>query len=265
MNAPVITSTTPLNTKEMEEIAERIRARIRRTAEDIIAVGADLARVKAQLGHGKFLDWIDREFGMSERSARNYMSVAAWAEGKSATVADLAPSTLYLLASPSTPEDIEKGVIADIESGKPVDTKRVKTRIEEAKATTATTTAVGDVDEQGEVAQGGPKPARDKKRRRTQEEILRDNFFDGRLPTIEGAAGVSSELPVPKLNAEDARRAIKQIRKAEACLRQLRREIEKQHPKTAGEVVSLTVEEQDSDEDDDPLAIPPWLKRGCQS
>ncbi len=89
MNAPVITTSKPLGTKEMEEIADRIRARVRRTAEDIIAVGADLTRVKAQIGHGKFLDWIDREFGMSERSARNYMAVAAWAEGKSATVADL--------------------------------------------------------------------------------------------------------------------------------------------------------------------------------
>jgi hypothetical protein len=42
MNAPVITTTKPLSTKEMEEIADRIRARIRRTVEDIIESGRDL-------------------------------------------------------------------------------------------------------------------------------------------------------------------------------------------------------------------------------
>ena len=221
MNTPAITTSKSLTKAELEEIADRIRTRIRRTAEDIIAVGHDLAEVKAQLGHGKFLDWIDREFDMSERSARNYMSVAAWAEAKSATVADLAPATLYLLAAPSTPEDIENEVLADIESGKPVDTKEVKARIEEARV------------EQDETSQDDPKPAQAKKPRRSRQEIERDAFFEGRLPVLEQAAGVDFELPAPKLNAEDAKQAIKQIKKAEACLRHLRREIERQHAEPA--------------------------------
>ena len=134
MNAPVITTSKPLSTKEVGAIADRIRARVRRTAEDIIAVGHDLTKVKAQLGHGKFLDWIDREFGMSERSARNYMAVATWAEGKSATVADLAPSTLYRLAAPSTPEDIGEEVITRAEKGENIKAAEVKRQIQKAKA-----------------------------------------------------------------------------------------------------------------------------------
>ncbi len=67
MIAPVITTTKPFSTKEMEEIAERIRNSVRRAAEDIISIGQDLTQVKDQLGHGKFLNWIDREFGMTDR------------------------------------------------------------------------------------------------------------------------------------------------------------------------------------------------------
>jgi hypothetical protein len=54
VNAPVITTTSTLSANELSDIAERIRARIRRTITHIIATGRDLAEVKAQLGHGRF-------------------------------------------------------------------------------------------------------------------------------------------------------------------------------------------------------------------
>ena len=53
MSAPEITTSNTLTKPELTEIAERIRMRIRRTAEDIIAIGQDLTQVKGQLGHGK--------------------------------------------------------------------------------------------------------------------------------------------------------------------------------------------------------------------
>ncbi len=77
---------------------------------------------------------------------------------------------------------------------------------------------------------------------------------------LEQAAGVDFELPAPKLNAEDAKQAIKRIRKAEVCLRQLRREIEKQHAGTAAAVDQQDPD--DPDEDDDPVVIPAVFKRG---
>lgn len=67
--------------------------------EGIIEIGRDLLAVKASLPHGSFLPWIEAEFGMSERSARNFMNVGERFAGKSATVADLPPTALYALAS----------------------------------------------------------------------------------------------------------------------------------------------------------------------
>jgi hypothetical protein len=133
MNAPVITTTKPLSTKEMEEIADRIRARIRRTVEDIIESGRDLATVKDSMEFGEFTKWLDREFSMTDRTARNYMRAAAWAEGKTEIISDLSPTTLYLLAAPSTPKEIQAEVVSDLRSGKPVEVQRIKHRILDAK------------------------------------------------------------------------------------------------------------------------------------
>ena len=130
MNAPVITTTTTsLSTKEMEEIADRIRARIRRTVEDIIETGRDLATVKDSMEFGEFTKWLDLEFSMTDRTARNYMRAAAWAEGKTEIISDLSPTTLYLLAAPSTPKEIQAEVVSDLKAGKPIEFLRVKALI----------------------------------------------------------------------------------------------------------------------------------------
>lgn len=57
-----------------------------------------------------FLPWIEAEFEMSETTARNMMRVADRFAGKSATIADLAPTALYELAAPSTPESVRSAV-----------------------------------------------------------------------------------------------------------------------------------------------------------
>ncbi len=133
MNAPVITTTKPFSTKEMEEIADRIRARIRRTVEDIIETGRDLATVKDSMGFGEFTKWLDLEFSMTDRTARNYMRAAAWAEGKTEIISDLSPTTLYLLAAPSTPKEIQAEVVSDLKAGKPIEFLRVKALIQTAR------------------------------------------------------------------------------------------------------------------------------------
>ena len=133
MNAPVITTTKPLSTKEMEEIAKRIRARIRRTVEDIIETGRDLTRVKAALDHGEFGEWINREFFMTMRSAQRYIQAAEWAEGKNDIVSHLPPTTLYLLSAKSTPEEIQAEVVSDLKAGKPVEVRRIEHQIADAK------------------------------------------------------------------------------------------------------------------------------------
>ena len=54
-------------------VAERIRER---TEAAIIQTGLGLIEVKGLLEHGAFGDWLRAEFGMSARTAENYMSAA---------------------------------------------------------------------------------------------------------------------------------------------------------------------------------------------
>jgi len=75
-------------------------------AESIIEVGRELIAQKKELGHGNFLPWIESEFKMSSNSAMRYMQVATEFGDKFSTVENLAPSVLYALAAPSTPEPV---------------------------------------------------------------------------------------------------------------------------------------------------------------
>lgn len=93
---------------------------MRRTAEDIIAIGLDLIAIKDKLGHGNFLPWIDAEFGISDRTARNFMNVAAAYGQKSETVSDLGVRALYELAAPKTPIEVREEIEKMIEAGEVV-------------------------------------------------------------------------------------------------------------------------------------------------
>lgn len=91
---------------ELAEIAERIRARVKTIREGVIETGKDLILARGRLGHGEWLPWLEHEFGWSERTAYNFISLAeAEADGKLAPVAnlELPLKALYLLAAPSTP------------------------------------------------------------------------------------------------------------------------------------------------------------------
>lgn len=82
-----------------------------RTADDIVEIGRDLIAVKEAIGHGNFLPWIEAEFGMTDRTARNFMSVAETFGSKSEIVSDFTPTILYALAAPSTPDDVVQAAV----------------------------------------------------------------------------------------------------------------------------------------------------------
>lgn len=94
--------------------AKDIHIRLKRAAADIVAVGQALIEVKARLDHGQFGDWLQSEFGMTDRHARNFMNVASRFGDKTETISDLPATVLYLLAAPSTPEEIVEQVIAGV-------------------------------------------------------------------------------------------------------------------------------------------------------
>ncbi len=66
--------------------AELIRAR---TSAAILDTGRDLVTIKGLLDHGQFGGWLRAEFGMSIRTAQDFMRAAALADAKYAIIAYL--------------------------------------------------------------------------------------------------------------------------------------------------------------------------------
>jgi hypothetical protein len=94
--------------------ADRIR---HQCVTSVIQIGKALLEAKRHLSHGAFLRWVEWEVGIPVRTAQAYMRTASWASGKSATIAHLSPTMLYLLSAPSTPADLVAKVLARIEGG----------------------------------------------------------------------------------------------------------------------------------------------------
>lgn len=117
----------------VQQRTTEIKALMKRAASDIVEIGQKLIEVKARLGHGNFGGWLEAEFDWKERTARNFMTVAE--QFKSANFADLqiAPSALYLLAAPSTPETARVEAIARAEEGESITYSRARELIEEAQ------------------------------------------------------------------------------------------------------------------------------------
>jgi Protein of unknown function (DUF3102) len=109
----------PAARETARDAAGRIRAHGRIASESIVAIGAELVKVKAAIGHGHYLPWLEAEFGWGERTAQRFVAVHE-CFGKSDTVADLEQidvSALYLLAAPSTPEPVREEALEKAAAG----------------------------------------------------------------------------------------------------------------------------------------------------
>jgi hypothetical protein len=131
--APTLDAATTL-----KQHAEAIRLLARRACRDIVEIGYHLTEAKELAAHGKWLRWLDQEFGWSEQTARNYMRVYEMA--KSTTVVDLnlPLRSLYSLAAPSTPKAARDEIIERVERGETVLDAEVKEIIAKAKASLPT-------------------------------------------------------------------------------------------------------------------------------
>jgi hypothetical protein len=86
--------------------ADETRGLLKRTAQNVLAIGQNLQEVKEWLPHGRFLAWLHTEFAMSERQARNFMHAVARFGTKPEIIADLSVTIIYELAAPSMPETV---------------------------------------------------------------------------------------------------------------------------------------------------------------
>ena len=114
-----------------------IRALMKRTAQDIIEVGQKLTQVKKQLGHGRFRDWLRSEFQWSVSAATRFMQVSERFQFINLSNLDLAPSALYELAAPSTPEAAREEALSRAKTGEAITHKAAQT-IKQKYATPAT-------------------------------------------------------------------------------------------------------------------------------
>jgi len=94
--------------------ADRIR---RHCVTSIIQIGKALNESKRHLSHGVFLSWVEWEVRLPARTAQAYMRVASWAADKSAVVAHLSPSALYVLSASSTPNEFVAEILNRAEGG----------------------------------------------------------------------------------------------------------------------------------------------------
>jgi hypothetical protein len=106
----------------LKERSGEIQALMRRTAEDIIAIGQKLIEVKEKLGHGRFGAWLNAEFGWSWDTAGRFINVATHFSDIP-QIAEFAPSALYILAASSTSELARREVLDRAQAGERISYK----------------------------------------------------------------------------------------------------------------------------------------------
>jgi len=95
----------------------------------IIQIGKALNDAKRHLSHGAFLSWVEWEACIPARTAQAYMKVAVWAADKNAAVAQLAPSTLYVLSAATTPSEYVAEILSRAESGEIIAASAVRSEL----------------------------------------------------------------------------------------------------------------------------------------
>ena len=116
-------------TKKLKELWQR-------TAQDIWEIGQILAEVQSRLKQDRQFDaWLKAEFGLSRRTAYNFINVyKAFQENAKFAQINIDPSALYLLASPSTPQEIRDEIIQQASAGAKVTHKDIKKAISKKRS-----------------------------------------------------------------------------------------------------------------------------------
>jgi hypothetical protein len=97
---------------------------MRITAQSIVKIGRKLAEVRPLL-KAQFVVWLNCEFTWSERMAYNFIRVYE-AFGDEASIANIAPSALYLLSAHSVPEETRQSAVSMAAAGESVTHKKAR-------------------------------------------------------------------------------------------------------------------------------------------
>lgn len=103
----------------------RIKSRLKRSVNDIMEIGRELITLKELLPHGQFSPCLKAEFELSIDTAQNFMN--SWERfGKNGIIPNLNPTALYLLAEPSTPDEVIDLALETAAKGEKVSVAEVK-------------------------------------------------------------------------------------------------------------------------------------------
>jgi hypothetical protein len=127
-----VMTVTTTDDARLDKIANVVRGLFKATVKNIIEIGEHLAEAKVLAGHGNWLGWLELEFKWSDRTAQRFINAYERFGANPTLVSDLDPSSVYLLAAPSTPETARDEVIERAKSG-PVSHQQVKEIVNKRK------------------------------------------------------------------------------------------------------------------------------------
>lgn len=120
------TSLDAVTSQFVQQQTGEIRTLMKRTAQDIIELGQKLIAVKQKIGHGRFEDWLKAEFDWTQMTANRFMNVAKQIKSNSLLDLAIAPSALYEIFAPSTPEAARTEALNRAASGESITYKAAK-------------------------------------------------------------------------------------------------------------------------------------------
>ena len=121
---PVEETQVQVVTVTLEVRAERIRRLQADVQRGIIEIGFELIAAKKQVGHGGWIDWLQKEFAWSVRTAQNFMGIAE-RFGKTKSISFLSTTTLIKILA--LPEGDEQAFIeVQAQAGNPVENQSAR-------------------------------------------------------------------------------------------------------------------------------------------
>jgi hypothetical protein len=127
-----------------------IRSLGRRMMADALEIGRRLAECRRLIGHGDWIGWLDRELGVTDRSALNFMRLYQLSLNRSENFADLnlPVSGLYLLAQPSTSDAVRDDVLERAAKGETISIADIRRAVSAEKPLVAPSNRLAKIAEQ---------------------------------------------------------------------------------------------------------------------
>jgi hypothetical protein len=124
-----------LNKKDAEFVTDKtivIEQAMENVTTSAMKIGEALTDVKMRLPAGTFTKWLETSFGMTDRTAQRYMSVAKTFHGREINP-NISNRALYMLASDNVPQDARDEALRLADEGNRITTEKAETIIEQSK------------------------------------------------------------------------------------------------------------------------------------